>query len=153
MASLYSCESVMSGQGSAQELTKSLLDSISLLCDASHKLDVYRRKLFKPEIHSDFSALCAESRPIGLTLFGELSEEVKKCLEAAKLHKKVHTDKAKRYKPYSRPFLGHRGSSHRRGGGSRWNSNNNSSGNNSNNFNKNQFKKKPEWKKKPSQRK
>ena len=106
-----------------QEEMKTISDSISLVANASHRLDVFRRQQFKSELNSDFVSLCSDSRPVGNSLFGQLSEDVKECSETARLTKRVHQtpNKAKRFRPYpyKKPFLGFRGSHSRRGGGSR----------------------------------
>ena len=70
-----------SSQPVNDEQMKSFTDSLSLIANASHKLDIYGRNQFKPELNADYASLCTESRPVEDTLFRQLSEDVKECVE------------------------------------------------------------------------
>ena len=63
---------------------KTLSDSISLLSDASHEIDLRRRTLFR-------SLLCSDKKPVedGLVFCTELGKSVKDLLEAGKVTSKV----------------------------------------------------------------
>ena len=77
--------------------TKEMLaDSLTLVANASHSLDLYRRHQLKPELALDFQGICASDRPVNKTLFGEYSSEIKDCTEAAKLVRKISKPKIKR---------------------------------------------------------
>ena len=77
--------------------TKEMLaDSLTLVANASHSLDIYRRHQLKPELALDFQGICASDRPVDKTLFGEYSSEIKDCSEAAKLVRKISKPKIKR---------------------------------------------------------
>ena len=122
-------------------------DSLSLAANASFKLDLFRRQNFKPELAEEFTGICSSDKPVTGTLFGkQLSTEIKDCAEAAKLTKKLHKPKRKRYHPF-----GSSGYS-KRWGGSRYknqqsppfqkrryynNNNNNQGNNNQGNYNNN----------------
>ena len=140
MAGVYAFNEFQSASPQAMnEHMKSFTDSLSLIANASHKLDIFRRGQFKPELNADYASLCTVSRPVEETLFGQLSEDVKECVETARLTKKVNEKRAtQRYQPYKKPyhFLGFRGSNPRRGGGSRYYTSNSSRSFNNANQNK-----------------
>ncbi|KXJ11628.1 hypothetical protein AC249_AIPGENE15209 [Exaiptasia diaphana] len=63
----------------------SLSDSLSLLSDASHEIDLRRRNNFKTEMKADYRLLCSDQNPVKDLLFGtELSKSVKDLSEASK---------------------------------------------------------------------
>ena len=83
-----------------QAIAGLVCDSLSLAANASFKLDLFRRQNFKPELAEEFTCICSSYKPVTGTLFGELSTEIKDCAEAAKLTKKLHKQKRKRYHPF-----------------------------------------------------
>ena len=90
-------------------------DCLSLAANASYKLDLFRRQNFKTDLSEDFSSICSGEKPVTGSLFGELSTEIKDCAEAAKLTKRIHKNKGRRFHPFGR------GGYQKRWGGSRHN--------------------------------
>ena len=67
-----------------------LSDSLSLLSDASHEIDLRRRNNFKTEMKADYRLLCSDQNPVKDLLFGtELSKSVKDLTEASKVTSKI----------------------------------------------------------------
>ena len=59
-------------------LMTTISQTIGILCDSSHELDLRRRWLFKSEMKEEYKALCSESNPVKGELFGDqLSQSVK----------------------------------------------------------------------------
>ena len=73
----------------SESVMKTLSDSISLLSDASHKIDFRRRTLFKGDIRTEYRLLCRDQNPVEEELlFGtELGKSVKDLTEASKVTK------------------------------------------------------------------
>ena len=90
-----------------EAVTKILSDSISLLCDSSHEMDLRRRTLFKGDMKTEYRLLCSDQNPVedGLLFGTELGKSVKE------LRSKV-TIKQKRPHGSGQNFLGR--SEHRR---------------------------------------
>ena len=118
-----------------------IAEAMSLLCNGSHSLDVYRRNCFKPDLKPEYAGLCAEAKPVSETLFGALQEEAKAQAETSKITNQIK--KKVSFHPYKKPFLGVGGLQHKKGGGKHYNpgrpfnkfNNNYNSYNNSNNYN------------------
>ena len=97
-------------------IKKSASDSISLLANVSHKIDLMRRQQFKTDFKKEFSTLCTAEYPVEGTLFGKgMSEKVKEITEAAKLSNQVVAGAASKFKKgpqfkNRRPFFGAGGS-------------------------------------------
>ena len=93
-----------------------IADAMSLVANASHSLDLFRRKAFRPHVSSEYQELCSdESKPVTDQLFGDLSEDVKNTAEDIKIAGKfVKQDRfsGNRYHPYKQPFLDNRGTLH-----------------------------------------
>ena len=96
-----------------EAVTKILSDSISLLCDSSHEIDLRRRTLFKGDMKTEYRLLCSDQNPVedGLLFGTELGKSVKDFTEASKVTSKV-TIKQKRPHGSGQNFLGR--SEHRR---------------------------------------
>ena len=76
-----------------------LSDSLSLLSDASHEIDLRRRALFKSDMKSEYRLLCSDQHPVKDLLFGtELGKSVKDLTEASKVTSKI----ASRHTGYKR---------------------------------------------------
>lgn len=76
-----------------------LSDSLSLLSDALHEIDLQRRALFKSYRKSEYHLLCSDQHPVKDLLFGtELGKSVKDLTEASKVTSKI----ASRHKGYKR---------------------------------------------------
>ena len=106
-------------QGMKAEDTNNLCnmagDAVALVVHGSHEIDALRRKLFKPEINTDFCAICADNYPVDKLLFSEdLAEKIKETTGSNKITNIVSKN-VKRFQPYTRgrPFLG-------RGGNPAW---------------------------------
>ena len=76
---------------SSAAVMKTLSDSISLLCDASHEIDLRRRALFKGDMKTEYRMLCSDQNPVedGLLFGTELGKSVKDSSEASKVTSKV----------------------------------------------------------------
>lgn len=69
---------------------QTLSDSLSLLSDASHEIDLRRRSLFKSDMKSEYRLLCSDQSPVKELLFGtELGKSVKDLTEASKVTSKI----------------------------------------------------------------
>ena len=70
---------------------KTLSDSISLLSDASHEIDLIRRTLFRSDMKTEYRLLCSDKKPVedGLLFGTELGKSVKDLSEAGKVTSKV----------------------------------------------------------------
>lgn len=70
---------------------KILSDSISLLSDASHEIDLRKRTLFKGDMTAVYRLLCSDQNPAenGLLFSTELCWSVKDLTEASKVTSKV----------------------------------------------------------------
>ena len=67
-----------------------LSDSLSLLSDASHEIDLRRRALFKSDMKSEYRLLCSDQHPVKDLLLGtELGKSVKDLTEASKVTSKI----------------------------------------------------------------
>lgn len=83
-------------------LMTTLSDSLSLLCDASHEIDLRRRALFKPDMKAEYRLLCSEQHPVQDLLFGnELGKSVKDLTEASKVTSKISSKSNKNKKATS----------------------------------------------------
>ena len=93
-------------------LMTTISQTIGILCDSSHELDLRRRWLFKSEMKEEYKALCSESNPVKGELFGDqLSQSVKDLNETNKVTSRLTKKKqSHRHTPTSYPFLygGHR---------------------------------------------
>ena len=72
---------------SSESVMKILSDSISLLSDASHEIDLRRRTLLKGDMKTEYRLLCSDQNPVenGLLFGMELGKSVKDLTEASKL--------------------------------------------------------------------
>ena len=78
-----------------------LSDSLSLLSDASHEIDLRRRTLFKSDMKSEYRLLCSDQHPVKDLLLGtELGKSVKDLTEARKVTSKI-TSRHISYKTYT----------------------------------------------------
>ena len=70
---------------------KTLSDSISLLSDASHGIDLTRRTLFRSDMKTEYRLLCSDKKPVedGLVFCTELGKSVKDLSETSKVTSKV----------------------------------------------------------------
>ena len=67
-----------------------LSDSLSLLSDASHEIDLRRRALFKSDMKSEYRLLCSDQHPVKDLLLGtELGKSVKDLTEASRVTSKI----------------------------------------------------------------
>ena len=92
---------------STAAVMKTLSDSISLLSDASHEIDLRRRTLFKGDMKTEYRLLCSVQNPVedGLLFGTELGKSVKDLSEASKVTSKV-TLKQKRPHSSGHTFQG-----------------------------------------------
>ena len=92
---------------SSVSVMKILSDSISLLSDASHEIDLRRRTLFKGDMKTEYRLLCSDQNPVenGLLFGTELGKSVKDLTEASKVTSKVAM-KQKRPHASSQSFHG-----------------------------------------------
>ncbi|RUS89329.1 hypothetical protein EGW08_002936 [Elysia chlorotica] len=105
-------------------LSTTAADSIALLANASHEIDIFRRQSFRTELKPEYASLCSNSYPVQDMLFSsELPEKIKDLGETFKVSQRVN----KRFHPYKNeynkkpfPFLGQRHSSWKKGRGARW---------------------------------
>ena len=73
-----------------KDAMQTLSDSLSLLGDASHEIDLRRRALFKSDMKSEYRLLCSDQNPVKELLFGtELGKSVKDLTEASKDTSKI----------------------------------------------------------------
>ena len=76
-------------------------DSLSLLSDASHEIDLRRRALFKSDMKSEYRLLCSDQHPVKDLLLGtKLGKSVKDLTEASKVTSKI-TSRYTSYKSYT----------------------------------------------------
>ena len=70
---------------------KTLSDSISLLSDASHEIDLRRRTLFRSDMKTEYRLLCGDKKPLedGLVFCTEPGKSFKDLSEAGKVTSKV----------------------------------------------------------------
>ena len=100
-----------------------LSETLSLLADSCHDLDIRRRSLYRPHLHDNFKPLCSDTEPVTTLLFGdELNDTVKTLTETNRVSKQLTNTSGKmqrftgkqqqRYMPYQPhrrlPFLGQR---------------------------------------------
>ena len=90
----------------SESVMKILSDSISLLSDASHKIDLRRRTLFKGDMKTEYRLLCIDQNLVenGLLFDTELGKSVKDLTEASKVTSKVAI-KQKGLMPVLRVFM------------------------------------------------
>lgn len=76
--------------GVITQAMQTLSESLSLLCDASHEIDLRRRALFKSDMNPEYRLLCSDQQPVKELLFGtELGKSVKDLTEASKVTSKI----------------------------------------------------------------
>ena len=114
------------------EVQKTLLDSVVLLSNVTHKLNIKRRDTIKPELKDAYKTLCSTNNPITSSLLGDdLSKAAKEAKETDNVTNKMiwyayhnQNNQYGNHRPTyrggyqgrargSRPFLGRRGSSYR----------------------------------------
>ena len=78
--------SINSGETpNTRETLKTIMDSVALLCNTHHKLNMKRRELIKPELNPPFTRLCKEEIKPSTKLFGDhLSKHLKDMAEVKK---------------------------------------------------------------------
>ena len=74
--------SIQSGDTpNTRETLTVIMDSIALLCNTHHKLNMKRRELIKPELNPPYTRLCNEEIKTTSKLFGDdLSKHLRGCL-------------------------------------------------------------------------
>ena len=71
--------SINSGETpNTRETLKTIMDSVALLCNTHHKLNMKRRELIKPELNPPFTRLCKEEIKPSTKLFGDDSLNILK---------------------------------------------------------------------------
>ena len=72
----------LGGNPSTQEILETVTDSLVLLSNVSHKLNMKRREAIKPDLKHAYKSLCSTNNPItGLLLGNDLSKTAKESKE------------------------------------------------------------------------
>lgn len=86
-------------------LWEHLSNSLLLIAEANHNLNICRRDMFKSDLDDKYKVLCNNKKSVGLELFGDdLAERLKTVTESNNAAKKLTKTKAPS-KKVSKPFL------------------------------------------------
>ena len=100
-------------QGHSEGLTDrqqgQMASALALVADASHTLDLCRRKGFKSSVKEEYKTLCTDEYPVEGMLFSEdLGEKVKAVADTNRISKSLSLDDSTTQRKRSFPFLGSR---------------------------------------------
>ena len=83
-----------------------LIHAIVLIMSANREMNLKRREIMKPDLNSQYSALCSASTPVTMELFGDdVGKQIDEVTKANKLAKKIagpKTTRISRSQPYGR---------------------------------------------------
>ena len=86
------------------ETKTTLIHALVLIMSGNRELNLKRRELLKPDLNSQYGALCSASTPITTELFGDdITKEIEDVSKANKLSKKLATPRRSRnsrFQPY-----------------------------------------------------
>lgn len=88
------------------DMKTQLIHSIVLIMSGNREMNLKRREILKPDLNSQFNALCGASTPITTELFGDdMGKQIDEVTKANKLAKKMSGPKksrSSRFQPYRR---------------------------------------------------
>ena len=118
-----------------------LIHALVLIMAGNREMNLKRREILKPDLNTQYSALCSVATPITTELFGdEMGKQIDEVTKANKLSKKIagpEKSRGSRFQPYGRtsgssyqsrnhsggrgyskhrPFLGERSTDRRKSG-------------------------------------
>ena len=96
---------LQASQTTSGETKTTLIHALVLILSGNREFNLKRRELLKPDLNSQFSALCSASTPITTQLFGDdVSIEIDEVAKSNKLSKRLSIPKkgrGARYQPYT----------------------------------------------------
>ena len=96
-------------EGQAQKHHQHIASALAMVADASHSLDLCRRRAFKSSIKEEYKALCTDDYAVDGMLFSQdLGERVKAVGDTNRISKSLSKDGPQPQRKRSFPFLGSR---------------------------------------------
>ena len=81
------------------KIVNRLMDGVLLMANANIELNIRRREVLKPELHTSYRYLCAPSNPITTQLFGDdLLNAVKDIIDTNLITSKLSTETKQSFK-------------------------------------------------------